>query len=309
MWPLPSSQLLFATHTQHYQTQHKLLITSILTSLRLRYHLFTYPIKHHVSTNNNNSAAQPPNQNDQLAAILNAVTGVRTDIDRLSSRIEVLESPPRTNNRTTATGVSAPAPNLQQQALQPDNVWDQATATAPISPLGASTTHGSGSNNAAPSVPSPPASIIIDNDDTFTTVQRRRNNNNAGRIGGRGGRGGRASRGGRNQRNTSTSTRQPTTTPLPARQPLSTLSSNRHITINWWTQKQKLQDAGGDVEDTSPSRLGEIFLQAYKLFNPSGDGIITHVHEDKMRGAGGSTTIFSGYFFVESTKSTVKDKI
>ena len=259
-----------------------------------------------MSTNNNNSAAQPPNQNDQLAAILNAVTGVRTDIDRLSSRIEVLESPPRTNNSTTATGVSAPAPNHQQQALQPDNVWDQATATAPISPLGASTTHGSSSNNAAPSIPSPPASII-DNTDTFTTVQRRRNKNNAGRIGGRGGRGGRASRGGRNQGYTSTSTRQPTTTPLPARQPLSTLSSIRHITINWWTQKQKLQDAGGDVEDTSPSRLGEVFLQSYKLFDPSGDGIITHVHEDKMRGAGGSTTIFSGYFFVESTKSTVED--
>ena len=258
-----------------------------------------------MSTNNKNSADQPPTQNDQLTAILNAVTGVRTDLDRLSSRIDVLESPPRHNNRTTSTGASAPPPIQQQQAVQPENVWDQATSTAPISPLGASTTHGSDSNNAAPSVPSPPASII-DNNNTFTTVQRRCNNNNAGRIGGRGGRSGRASHGGRNQRNTSTSTRQPTTTPIPA-QPLSTQSSNRHITINWWTQKQKLQEAGGDVEDTSPSRLGEIFLQAFKLFNPSGDGIITHVHEDRMKGAGGNTTIFSGYFFVKSTKSTVED--
>ena len=256
-----------------------------------------------MTDNNNNSDLQP----DRLDAILNAVTNVRTDLNLLSSRIDSLEQP--TNNPTNNNN-NVPPPNVLPTTNH-DNVWG--AATAPISPLGASTsnnTNGSTTNNGnvnndpPPSIPSPPASVLPTNTDAdgFTTFigKRNTNNNNRGRIGGRGAGRGRGQ--GRGRGNIQPSS----TTPVP-RAPLSTVSNARVVVINWWTQNNKLQQAGGDVQDTSTASLAIHFQNAYERFNPNADGIITNVSEDKMKGTGGQKTVFSGTITIKSKKSTVTD--
>ena len=149
-----------------------LLYVSLIICLRIPLNI--------MSTNNNTSNDTTPSnqQPDRLAEILNAVTGVRTDINRLSSRIDVLERPSNDTTSPVLPGGNNPIP--PQQNVQPHNVWDE--ATAPISPLGASTsnnTNGSNDKNNAPSIPSPPTARPNNTDGFTTVVHHRHKNNNA----------------------------------------------------------------------------------------------------------------------------------